>query len=112
MYKTIFLPRQARDKHRENSITRPFFLRPSTVELWNTTAVLSPACVASRATKDHLWQCNWAQFTLQFHTVPYFMNANRFDAYSASMVGAEGKRLFWSRFGSKKKTGAIHSTHD
>jgi hypothetical protein len=95
--KTIFLPRQARDKHSENSITRPFPLRPSTVELWNTTAVLSPACVASRATKDDLWECNWAQFTLQFHTVPYFMNANRFDAYSASMaVGAGGmaeKRL-------------------
>ena len=27
--KTIFLPRQARDKRRENSITRPFFLRAS-----------------------------------------------------------------------------------
>ena len=28
VYKTIFLPRQARDKHREStSITRPFFLR-------------------------------------------------------------------------------------
>jgi hypothetical protein len=42
--------------------------RPSTVDLWNTTAVLSPACVASRASKDDLWQCNWAQFTLKFHT--------------------------------------------
>jgi hypothetical protein len=42
--------------------------RPSTVDLWNTTGVLSPACVASRASKDYLWQCNWAQFTLKFHT--------------------------------------------
>jgi hypothetical protein len=27
VYKTIFLPRQARDKHRENSKTRPFSFR-------------------------------------------------------------------------------------
>jgi hypothetical protein len=39
--KTIILPRQARDKHRENSKKRPFFLRTDGVRLlWYAEARL------------------------------------------------------------------------